>query len=77
MDTNDKILSALLTDSAELELGRQTFIHLWEEHKFHVKTFQESRPMTGANIGPANELLSLYLTCPESQANSTLFVTGC
>ncbi|GAB1317198.1 hypothetical protein MFIFM68171_07408 [Madurella fahalii] len=43
IDPNDPVLSELCgADSIEVELGRQTFVRLWNDYNFRVKTFQES-----------------------------------
>ena len=57
VDSNAKILRALGVDSPELEIGREEFILLWNRYKFRVKTFQESRPLTGVNVGLLNKLV--------------------
>ena len=43
IDPNDPVLHELCgTNGVELELGRQTFVRLWNDYNFKVKTFQES-----------------------------------
>ncbi len=43
IDPNDPVLQELCgANSAEVELGRQTFVRLWNDYNFRVKTFQES-----------------------------------
>jgi len=54
VDSNAALLRALGTDSPELELGRESFTVLWRKHGFRVKTFQEARGISGANVGPLN-----------------------
>ncbi|OJJ65847.1 hypothetical protein ASPBRDRAFT_98662, partial [Aspergillus brasiliensis CBS 101740] len=49
MDTNNKILGALV-NGPELEIGRESFIVLWRKYDFSVKTFQESRAMSGVSF---------------------------
>ncbi|KAK5745109.1 hypothetical protein LTR17_001560 [Elasticomyces elasticus] len=56
-DSNAEIITALVEDGLELELGRKSFRKLWNLHKFHVKTFQEAKPITGLNIGLMNALV--------------------
>lgn len=58
-DSNDKILVALC-DGPELELGRSEFRRLWDTYKFHVKTFQEAKALTGLNAFVANELVRKF-----------------
>ena len=42
-DPNDAVLQALSgVGSAEMEMGRQAFVRLWNAYGFRVKTFQES-----------------------------------
>lgn len=41
--SDDPVLRALCgEESMALELGRQSFVRLWNEYNFGVKTFQES-----------------------------------
>ncbi|KAH6649564.1 hypothetical protein F5144DRAFT_479076 [Chaetomium tenue] len=43
IDPSDPVLHELCgTNSAQVELSRQTFIRLWNDYNFKVKTFQES-----------------------------------
>ncbi|KAK3376065.1 hypothetical protein B0T24DRAFT_591752 [Lasiosphaeria ovina] len=43
VDSNDFVLQELSgANSPEAELGRQTFVRLWNDYNFKVKTFQES-----------------------------------
>lgn len=43
MDPQDPVLQQLSgADSLHAELGRQTFVRLWNDFNFRVKTFQES-----------------------------------
>ncbi|KAI0469439.1 hypothetical protein F4859DRAFT_131587 [Xylaria cf. heliscus] len=55
VDSNSSILRSLGTDSPELELGRESFVELWQTYKFRVKTFQEAYGLSGINVGRAND----------------------
>jgi hypothetical protein len=64
MDTSDVVLKALSgANSPELQLGRESFIRLWRQKQFYVKTFREGQAMVGVNIGPLNNLVSLTIDC--------------
>jgi hypothetical protein len=42
-DPNDPVLRELCgANTVEVELGRQTFVRLWNDYNFKVKSFQES-----------------------------------
>ncbi|KAK3305578.1 uncharacterized protein B0T15DRAFT_574885 [Chaetomium strumarium] len=42
-DPNDPVLQELCgANTVEVELGRQTFVRLWNDYNFKIKTFQES-----------------------------------
>ncbi|KAF7136982.1 hypothetical protein CNMCM5793_006733 [Aspergillus hiratsukae] len=74
VDSNSTIVRALGADSPELEVGRESFIVLWRKYKFSVKTFQESKPLTGVNISILNGLVvpkeSSSLDDPEENAET-------
>lgn len=61
---NPKIIQALLPDSESLELCRETFASQWSNRKdtITVRSFQESKGLTGIGIGGMNKLV-----CPKSQ----------
>lgn len=61
VDSNASILRALGVDSPELELCRESFITQWRVYNFTVKTFQEATGVSGLNVGPANEKVSVLL----------------
>ncbi|KAK3994492.1 hypothetical protein QBC44DRAFT_44695 [Cladorrhinum sp. PSN332] len=43
IDSEDPVLQQLCgSNTIEIELGRQTFVRLWNDYNFKVKTFQES-----------------------------------
>ena len=50
-DTSDEILRALALDSPQIEECHRCFIRQWNKYKFRVKTFQESKALTGVNFG--------------------------
>lgn len=55
LDTNDYVLKALALDSPQIEVCNRSFIHQWNKWKFQVKTFQESKALTGLNFARLNE----------------------
>jgi hypothetical protein len=59
MDTNDEVIHALLPTSAELELCRESFTVQWAKRREHltVRTFQESKGVTGIRWGGLNQLV--------------------
>lgn len=57
MDSNATILESLGLKNSALEIGHESFVALWDEYGFHVKTFQESYALTGVNVGLLNELV--------------------
>jgi len=59
VDTNDKVIHALLPTSTELELCRESFAVQWENRREHltVRTFQESKGVTGLRLGGFNQLV--------------------
>jgi len=58
VDTSSAILDALGLRNDDLARSQLSFARIWEERRFEVKTFQESRALTGVNIGILNELVS-------------------
>jgi hypothetical protein len=67
VDTNDKVIHALLPTSSELELCRESFAVQWVKRgeRLMVRTFQESKGVTGIRWGGFNQLVLYYLTwCP-------------
>ena len=59
VDTNDKIIDALLPDGAELEVCRESFATQWLKRgdSLVVRTFQETRGIVGVRWGGFNELV--------------------
>ncbi|KAH6899935.1 hypothetical protein B0T10DRAFT_469156 [Thelonectria olida] len=55
VDSNSTLLRTLGSDSPELELGRESFLVLWRQYNFRVKTFQEAWGMSGINVGALNK----------------------
>ncbi|OTA58834.1 hypothetical protein K449DRAFT_373278, partial [Hypoxylon sp. EC38] len=74
VDSNGNIIRALGVDSPELELSRESFNRQWRLFEFQVKTFQESLPMTGVDLGILNEKIvpdvSSSLDDPRERAES-------
>lgn len=63
VDSNASIIRALGTDSLELELSRESFVRQWRTYNFQVKTFPESLPMTGVNMGLLNDKVMISTRC--------------
>ncbi|KAH8653107.1 WD40-repeat-containing domain protein [Tricladium varicosporioides] len=59
VDTNDKVIHALLPTSPELELCRESFAVQWVKRgdTLTVRTFQESKGVTGIRWGGFNQLI--------------------
>ncbi|KAF0319160.1 nacht and ankyrin domain protein [Colletotrichum asianum] len=75
IDSNSELLRALGTESPELELGREAFLTLWRIYNFRVKTFREAYGISGVNVGPMNQKVSLPRPClDEFQCQKMLMV---
>lgn len=61
MDTSRAMLDSLGLRNDDLSRSQHSFARIWDERRFRVKTFQESRGISGVNIGALNELVCLYL----------------
>jgi hypothetical protein len=61
IDANNQVIRALLPTSAELELCREWFLVQWlkRENSLTVRTFQESKGLTGIRFGGLNQLVSI------------------
>lgn len=59
LDSNDQILHALLPSGPELDLCRESFITQWMKHadRIIVRTFQESKGVTGVRWANFNKLV--------------------
>lgn len=59
VDTNDKVIHALLPTGPELELCRESFAVQWAKRgeRLMVRTFQESKGITGIRWGGFNQLV--------------------
>ncbi|CAI7665531.1 unnamed protein product [Penicillium glandicola] len=59
MDVNSEVVHALLPTGPELELCRESFAVQWEERRaaLAVRTFQESKGVTGIRWGGLNQLI--------------------
>ncbi|PSN69445.1 ankyrin [Corynespora cassiicola Philippines] len=59
IDVNTKIIHSLLPTASELETCRESFADLWDlkGSQLMVRTFQESRALTGIRFGGFNELI--------------------
>jgi hypothetical protein len=56
----DHVLQELTgANGFELELGRESFVRLWNDYNFRVKTFQEKVPMKPKTADNVAELVSL------------------
>jgi hypothetical protein len=64
VDVNRQVIRALLPTSSELDDCRESFTTQWVKRgdKLTVRTFQESKGVTGVRWGGFNQLVLLYLT---------------
>jgi hypothetical protein len=53
VDSNPALLHAL-SDSPEVQIGRQEFTRIRRRHLIEIKTFQEAFGLFGANVGILN-----------------------
>lgn len=60
IDTNPAILDSLGLRNDDLVRSQQSFARIWDERRFVVKTFQESKGVSGVNVGILNDLVSLW-----------------
>jgi len=58
IDTNPAILDSLGLRNDDLVRSQQSFARIWDERRFVVKTFQESKGVSGVNVGVLNDLVS-------------------
>jgi len=58
-DTSPAILDSLGLRNDDLVRNQQSFARIWDERRFEVKTFQESKGVSGVNLGILNDLVSL------------------
>jgi hypothetical protein len=59
VDSNASLIRAL-ADGSELDEISESFVVLWRDYNFRVKTFQEAWGVTGFNFGPLNEKVSVH-----------------
>jgi hypothetical protein len=57
IDTSPAILDSLGLRNDDLVRNQQSFARIWDERRFNVKTFHESKGMSGVNIGILNKLV--------------------
>lgn len=60
MDTSPAMLDALGLKTSDLERCQDSFMKLWRQLSFRVKTFQEGRGLTSVDIGIFNEKVSRF-----------------
>jgi hypothetical protein len=65
VDTNDQVIHALLPTAPELELCRESFTTQWVKrgNSLVVRTFQESKGVTGVRWGGFNRLVQYPIGC--------------
>ena len=84
IDPSDPVLHELCgTNTAQAELSRQTFIRLWNDYNFKVKTFQESiipsyqhpglRAETVSGAARTHKYLEFSLTRTDNPATCKLY----
>jgi hypothetical protein len=59
VDTSPAMLDSLGLRNDDLARNQQAFARIWDERRFHVKTFQESEGVIGVNVGRLNDLVGL------------------
>jgi hypothetical protein len=57
LDTSPAMLDSLGLRNNDLERAQQAFARIWDERRFHVKTFQEGRGLIAVNVGRLNDLV--------------------
>jgi predicted alpha/beta hydrolase family esterase len=57
IDTSPGVLDSLGLRNDDLVRSQQSFARIWDERRFEVKTFQESKGMGGIKIGILNKLV--------------------
>lgn len=58
MDTSPAMLDALGLKTSDLERCQESFMRLWRQLDFRVKTFQEGRGLTAIDFRIFNEKVS-------------------
>ncbi|KAJ4291591.1 hypothetical protein N0V88_006191 [Collariella sp. IMI 366227] len=62
LESDDPLLEELCdVNTAEIELGRQTFLRLWNDHNFSVKTFHQSIIQSHSRSGSRAETAMQHL----------------
>jgi hypothetical protein len=57
IDTSPAMLDSLGLRNDDLDRNQQSFARIWDERRFAVKTFQESKGLAGVNVGMLNDLV--------------------
>lgn len=60
LDTNAALLDSLGLRNDDSRRSQQLFSTIWDERRFHLKTFQESKAVVGFNLGKLNELVGPF-----------------
>lgn len=60
IDTSPAILDSLGLRNDDLVRSQQAFARIWDERRFGVKTFQESKGLSGVNVGRLNDLVGVW-----------------
>ena len=76
VDTNRKLLDSLGLRNEDLDRNHKSFTNIWDKRRFRVKTFQESRGLTGVNIGPLNKLVGHWQTWSKNGSHASVNVTN-
>jgi hypothetical protein len=69
IDTSPKILDSLGLRNDDLERCQSSFMLIWDQRRFEVKTFQESKGLSGVNVGMLNDLVGFW--CPPDDDGAT------
>lgn len=59
MDTNPSVLDSLGLRNDDLVRSNRTFMRLWRNHDFRVKTFEEGSGLTRVDLGLLNKKVGI------------------
>jgi hypothetical protein len=77
IDTSPAILDSLGLRNEDLYRNQQSFTRIWDERRFEVKTFQESKGLSGVNIGMLNDLVGFWCPHDNDGASATDMTADC
>jgi hypothetical protein len=77
IDTSPTILDSLGLRNDDLVRNQQSFARIWDERRFEVKTFQESKALSGVNVGVLNDLVGFRCVPGNNVATAVDMTTDC